>query len=192
VKRRLLNVLTALSLLLCAAAVALWVRSYFRSDTVHHTRMTRGDAFADITFWTLDSARGSMAVRRDCNHLPRVGPATLRVTLWKWESHGATDRGYLGPVAAARPVVFLRRAGFEFYGARFDGADGGRSVQWRVTWPVWAAVALTDARPLGRLCRRVRRGRYGPGHCRGCGYDLRGNESGVCPECGRAVKRRTA
>ena len=25
-----------------------------------------------------------------------------------------------------------------------------------------------------------------PGHCR-CGYDLRGNESGVCPECGRGV-----
>ena len=27
-----------------------------------------------------------------------------------------------------------------------------------------------------------------PGHCR-CGYDLRGNESGVCPECGVEVRR---
>ncbi|HEX8910990.1 MAG TPA: hypothetical protein VF796_01425 [Humisphaera sp.] len=24
-----------------------------------------------------------------------------------------------------------------------------------------------------------------PGRCSGCGYDLTGNESGVCPECGR-------
>ncbi len=26
-----------------------------------------------------------------------------------------------------------------------------------------------------------------PGHCR-CGYDLRGNESGMCPECGVEVQ----
>ena len=24
----------------------------------------------------------------------------------------------------------------------------------------------------------------GPGHCRKCGYDLTGNTSGICPECG--------
>ncbi len=28
-----------------------------------------------------------------------------------------------------------------------------------------------------------------PGHCR-CGYDLRGTESGVCPECGRDAKKK--
>ena len=32
--RRLLNFLTALSLLLCVAVVALWVRSYWVSDEV--------------------------------------------------------------------------------------------------------------------------------------------------------------
>jgi hypothetical protein len=26
--------------------------------------------------------------------------------------------------------------------------------------------------------------RYPPGHCQSCGYFLRGNESGRCPECG--------
>jgi hypothetical protein len=26
------------------------------------------------------------------------------------------------------------------------------------------------------------------GHCRNCGYDLTGNVSGVCPECGTPVK----
>src|SRR4051812_22661794 len=35
--RRLLNLLTALSLLLCVAAVALWVRSYFVEDGVQVT-----------------------------------------------------------------------------------------------------------------------------------------------------------
>ncbi len=35
--------------------------------------------------------------------------------------------------------------------------------------------------PLRRRCRRKR------GLCGGCGYDLTGNESGVCPECGREI-----
>ena len=26
-----------------------------------------------------------------------------------------------------------------------------------------------------------------PGHCQHCGYDLTGNESGICPECGRVA-----
>jgi hypothetical protein len=39
-------------------------------------------------------------------------------------------------------------------------------------WTTWAWV------------RKPRRPR---GHCRSCGYDLTGNVSGVCPECGSAT-----
>ena len=28
---------------------------------------------------------------------------------------------------------------------------------------------------------------YPPGHCRRCGYNLRGNKSGRCSECGKAI-----
>jgi len=28
-----------------------------------------------------------------------------------------------------------------------------------------------------------------PGHCKKCGYNLIGNVSGVCPECGTAMDR---
>lgn len=37
--------------------------------------------------------------------------------------------------------------------------------------------------------------RYPPGHCQTCGYNLTGNVSGICPECGtrwRAVSRNSA
>lgn len=32
---------------------------------------------------------------------------------------------------------------------------------------------------------------YPPGYCQSCGYDLTGNESGVCPECGVALPKQT-
>jgi hypothetical protein len=31
------------------------------------------------------------------------------------------------------------------------------------------------------------RRRIPPGHCRKCGYNLTGNVSGVCPECGQRI-----
>ena len=42
--------------------------------------------------------------------------------------------------------------------------------------------------PTAYLWWRDRR-RIPPGHCQKCGYDLTGNVSGVCPECGSKVKR---
>jgi hypothetical protein len=52
--------------------------------------------------------------------------------------------------------------------------------------PVWYLMCLFSAYPLcalirGPLRRRRRRKR---GLCVGCGYDLTGNVSGICPECG--------
>ncbi len=50
--------------------------------------------------------------------------------------------------------------------------------------PIWILL-LVSALPTAYLFWRDRR--YPRGHCQGCGYDLTGNVSGVCPECGRAT-----
>jgi hypothetical protein len=52
--------------------------------------------------------------------------------------------------------------------------------------PLWIpAVVLAIATALlWYLDRR----RIPPGHCRKCGYDLTGNVSGRCPECGTEIK----
>ena len=48
---------------------------------------------------------------------------------------------------------------------------------------VVAAVAAWKAYRFSRWEK------YAKGMCRKCGYDLRGNTSGVCPECGATVFR---
>lgn len=57
--------------------------------------------------------------------------------------------------------------------------------------PVWLVLWICLAYPLFRsasaLAAWARPRRRPPGACRSCGYDLTGNVSGACPECGRAV-----
>lgn len=50
--------------------------------------------------------------------------------------------------------------------------------------PVWIPFGLI-AIPTAYLLYRDRR--PPPGQCKRCRYDLTGNESGVCPECGEAA-----
>jgi len=42
------------------------------------------------------------------------------------------------------------------------------------------------------LMNRMRAGDTPPGHCRGCGYDLRGTTADICTECGTAAHRLPA
>jgi hypothetical protein len=49
--------------------------------------------------------------------------------------------------------------------------------------PLWLPLAAF-AIPTIALILHGRLRRIPPGHCRKCAYDLTGNTSGVCPECG--------
>ena len=72
------------------------------------------------------------------------------------------------------------------YGFRWPQVQGLSSFRrWRVFLPLWLPL-LVIAIPSALLWHRDRR-RIPPGHCQQCGYDLTGNESGVCSECGETV-----
>ncbi len=49
---------------------------------------------------------------------------------------------------------------------------------------IWPIIAVTIGSTAGALIRMQRK--RGPAFCP-CGYDLTGNASGICPECGAAV-----
>ena len=67
--------------------------------------------------------------------------------------------------------------------------SGRYNSHWRFVFPAWFAlvplliISLFTTSRLLRHRREARRTRRGA--CRHCGYDLTGNVSGICPECGR-------
>ncbi len=72
-------------------------------------------------------------------------------------------------------------------GGRFMIAWSGNYLA--LGFPAWVPCAIFGAYPLFTLgmipLRRWRRRRRGL--CLKCSYDLTGNESGVCPECGKPI-----
>ncbi len=57
-----------------------------------------------------------------------------------------------------------------------------------LTVPIWLVAGITGAFPMIWLAFALRRRRRRRQNCcMACGYDLTGNVSGICPECGRTV-----
>lgn len=59
----------------------------------------------------------------------------------------------------------------------------GRHASYVLSVAHWTFASLVLTYPLVYLISAIRR-RFRPGHCRHCNYDLTGNVSGICPECG--------
>lgn len=91
--------------------------------------------------------------------------------VWKRPSHVTDTRWKCGP--------------FKY----FQSAPGGNFIWSTLECPSWMFIPVLGAYPsLYFLVVGIRRLRRRAGHCLHCDYDLTGNESGVCPECGTAIK----
>jgi hypothetical protein len=191
-KRRLLNLPTVLSLLLCLGGVAMWVRSYFAWDS-----------------WSYFDAVGATSNNGYCLE---VAPRQFTLTLLRFTFAPAERSEFLnfgslvGPqahwfnvhVAYAQDPNFAaglsRNASWLGFGATHSVSRGpgqgtiGVCSTWAVTVPYWFAVMLFAAAPATRALPWIRRSHHSlAGLCPRCGYDLRPTP-GRCPECGREAE----
>ena len=173
-KRRVLNGMTALSLLLCVAVVALWVRTYWVRDRVFSEQIGHVQDRPVFTSWCMEANRGRVCVdfyRNKVTTKPPDQPVPGFDTRWTrlaWPSQ---------PGAPAWPGTL---------GFWFDAKADGRGYRARAAiMPLWLPAVLFAALPAWRYIRRDRRlARLGRLRlCTQCGYDLRATPD-RCPECG--------
>ena len=199
--RRLTTLAAAVSLVLCVATCALWVRSYRFGDAVWHTASAHGPDTCERREWLANQSGGGILVCRAVRlvtyppaaagglppHADRVG--------WRYNGWDAARTGY--PTFAYRqPGGSLSRwvswgrddAAFPAPdGRRFDNREGVVIVPHAAP----AAAFLLPGMPALTATRRswVRRRRRRDGLCLRCGYDLRATPE-RCPECGKVPATR--
>jgi hypothetical protein len=203
--RFVLNGLTVLSLVLCVAAAVLWVRSYWRVDSLMLFRADRQwtstwkdgsiGTFRAGRVYEADSRCGSLRLLylyENLIYYRRLNPAVwFSADEDALEPWAAAAAHWPGVAIESRPV----RRDFPNGPGVVPGDPPPPPIAYTVhalyaPWAFWTFLtALLPAWALGHRLRRLRC--QSAGRCPHCAYDLTGNVSGVCPECGRAVARRT-
>jgi hypothetical protein len=185
-KRRLLNLVTILSLLLFVAAAVLWVRSYVVLDRVvaHRGRLSH-DGFKRFDY-SLESFTGQVVFTVDSQDFRPLPPGVPELAAREYPPGVAYVTDILRPMYVQmlpRNGWWARRGFFHIHW----GAPQTPTMydeQSRLGVPHWATVAVFAVLPSSAAARHWRaRRRAKPGTCPKCGYDLRATP-GRCPECG--------
>ena len=104
--------------------------------------------------------------------------------------HLRIDGSFPGRLPIPRRTSYVLRPEFVLVDRGRRWVIATRPPAWDFEIPLWLPF-LAIAIPTAYLFHRDR---PLPGHCQGCEYNLTGNESGVCPECGTSAEKdgRTA
>lgn len=172
VLRRLFTFASVLSLLLCAATVVLWIRGYSRSDDV---------CFNGTPCFLIGVQRGSLLFEYQWPHNDDIPPGYQSIT---WNSPRSPDWSHWLYTISHHNVC-----GFALYTFRWRGVTAGaRQVTAEsVEIPYWFVATVFFSLPAYKLRFHRRGRRIASGLCTACGYNLTGNMSGICPECGTPV-----
>jgi hypothetical protein len=161
--RRLLTLASLLSLVLCLATAALWVRSYWVGDSISHVNA--------YSLWSLESSLG----RIQCWHMRSADGRFEGSGLWR-------TSGPPQELAASQNIfpTVKTRLGFAYA----DSNDGAVSYAlWVILIPVLMLGFLAGALPaMAKAWRRFALPPAAAAPCARCGYDLRATP-GRCPEC---------
>ena len=196
-KHKLFSIAGALSLLLCLATAVLWIAT----RTGHAPlRWRLNDMSVGTTCYGWGASYDSLVLDsfRPQRH-PIEGPAVTLHSLRKtsgegWVVHDMTigPNPQLPTWERQWPTHEVRLLGFSYVSQPcFIDSKATPPVrsfigfQLRVTTPFWSILIATLVLPAvyGWYWNRLRR-RKTRGLCISCGYNLTGNTSGVCPECG--------
>jgi hypothetical protein len=180
-RRWMFNGAAALSSLLFAVSISLWVRSFHFAEGVDRFWLGPSGSGVEATRRGFVNTRGSMQIFWTSGYFPpRTG----------WDGFIASlspERPYLKYVrfnSYSNPQTTL---GFAFLESTFGEANGLHGAKKTVMVPFYAVTLAFLVIPILWAIRRWRWRKKSDGFCDRCGYDLRATPE-RCPECGTLSK----
>jgi hypothetical protein len=186
--RRLANLSTALSLLLCVAVGVMWVRGAFVADWVEYVPV-RSTQTAPIKLVIFQLLFGDGGIRLSKTEF-RVENPDDPSELARWLNLPTLS------LNSAKPVLKLDSAfhGFDMSSGTLTYAPGATMQGWVLRVPYWFQLGLSAILPSMWVRRwlRARHRQHRLMHllCPACGYDLRATPE-RCPECGAVPELKT-
>jgi len=192
VKRYVFNVASAISLLLLVATVVLWMRNW---SSIQGGTVPRADEFAwsgDKSVWCLWFSEGRLRLYRCLTPEAIAFPSGLsfrRNTVLAYFIM-SEDPNYHHGAAGFQldtwdsPGHWVIRSGWSMQTGIYAGALKAQLL----SIPCWFLLLVSLPLPLRWAFLHRGGGRFRRCICRTCGYNLTGNVSGVCPECGAAIR----
>ena len=171
VKRRLFSLLSAVSLLLCAAVLLRWNQTRRNAEWLFGIS-TGGDTY--LAAWQMRSIGSNVF----------FGTA---VSL-SWGG-GYRDGNYIQHYSLAGIRFSKATESAPAYGSSTEDRTGDPGLEfYDLTMPLWLLMGALLVLPLWWTGARCRRRSSPPGLCQTCGYDLRASPD-RCPECGSLTAR---
>jgi hypothetical protein len=189
-RRRLFVFCSCLSLVFCLAAAALWVRSYWRAEWVKFVHPPWQFSVASYP------GRISFGVYHEVVP-PRPASGDFGVPLtqyprfstWSQSNPPGTREG-LHSYYLPQGVPMYRALGFVAI-SHLPGNSPNLALSFMI--PHACGCLLASILPVWWYIRHRRCRSSSPSPaCRNCGYNLTGNVSGVCPECGEKTDAQVA
>lgn len=157
-RHRIARFASILSLLLCVTAVCLWIRSYWQCYDIEWPDGSLVSS-RGILFYQFSFLSGSK---------PQTGLRFHSLDAFYVPS------GFSGP-----NYLYLHFAGITF-------VRGGKHIL-QISIPFWAILLLSGSMSFSLNLLPAGHRRSKEETCHSCGYNLTGNVSGVCPECGTRI-----
>ncbi|HEY8667494.1 MAG TPA: hypothetical protein VIL86_12565 [Tepidisphaeraceae bacterium] len=193
-RRKLFNLLAAVSLVLLACVVVAGVRSFWVADELIYLTFSRsGEASGHMTGTDIRLGRGAINLAFDCataSSPEQVGWLSkfikpLGFSHRIWSHKGPVPSPHAPPSVLGRAAEWL---GFELAHVTEIHSEASpafsRADHFGVVLPAWFLALLFAILPAIWLRRRmILRKRSRLGLCKTCGYDLRATPL-RCPECG--------
>lgn len=182
-KRWTFNILAILSLVLCLAALAAWAHSYWYYDIFRHRLIYHGEGGTDFDYFGQEFFVGeSVAFTWQAGQHTGVWFIETRNPRWipdvvgEWEyAHVTHQKTYLD---------WDDFKWFSWFRFSYDPTD---LEVLEVAMPHWVVVVAFSILPIIWFVRYRKRKRFNKlGCCKKCGYSLKYNTTGECPECGES------